>query len=47
MYGKLKNICEYYKDKTIIYVSHKKEIQNLFSKRYDVEGGTYDKRRIK
>ena len=43
----IKNICEYYKDKTIIYVSHKKEIQNLFSKRYDVEGGTYDKRRIK
>ena len=43
----IKNICEYYKDKTIIYVSHKKEIQNLFSKRYDVEGGIYDKRRIK
>ena len=26
-----------YKEKTIIYVSHKKEIANLFSKKYFIE----------
>ena len=42
----IKNINEYFKDKTIIYVSHKEEIQNLFDISYDVERRIYEERRI-
>lgn len=42
----IKNINEYFKDKTIIYVSHKEEIQNLFNISYDVERRIYEERRI-
>ena len=42
----IKNIDEYFKDKTIIYVSHKEEIQNLFKISYDVERRIYEERRI-
>ena len=34
----LNRILNKYKDKTIIYVSHKKEIINLFNKKYNIEG---------
>ena len=33
----IKNLCEYFKEKTIIYVSHKKEIQDIFNCYYDIE----------
>lgn len=36
------NILKTYKDKTIIYVSHKKEIQELFNKKINIEGGMYE-----
>ena len=42
----IKNINEYFKEKTIIYVSHKEEIQNLFKISYDVERRIYEERRI-
>lgn len=42
----IKNINEYFKDKTIIYVSHKEEIQNLFDISYDIERRIYEERRI-
>ncbi len=42
----IKNINEYFKDKTIIYVSHKEEIQNLFNISYDIERRIYEERRI-
>lgn len=38
----INNIINKYKDKTIIYVSHKKEIQDLFLKKIDIEGGKYE-----
>ena len=33
----LSNIFEYYKEYTLIYVTHKEEIKKLFSKIYNVE----------
>ena len=35
----IKNIKNYFSDKTIIYVSHKKEIISLFKYRYFMKGG--------
>lgn len=40
----IKNLCEYLKEKTIIYVSHKEEIQNIFNCYYDIERRIYEKR---
>ena len=39
------NILNEFRDKTIIYVSHKKEMKELFEKIFDIEGGNYDRRR--
>ena len=36
-------ILNYFQDKTIIYVSHKKEIKELFEKIFNIEGGVYEK----
>jgi ATP-binding cassette subfamily B protein len=33
----IKNIFDYYKDKTIIYITHKKEIIELFKEKYFLE----------
>lgn len=33
----INKIFNYYKDKTIIYISHKKEIIDLFNKKYKLE----------
>ncbi len=35
----IKRIFDIYKDKTIIYVSHKKEIIDLFKEKYEVKKG--------
>ena len=42
----IENIFKYYKDNTLIYVTHKEEIKKLFSKIYDLERRAYEKRRI-
>ena len=36
------NILRYYKNKTIIYISHKKDVRELFEKIFNVEGGKYE-----
>ena len=38
----IKNLFNYYKDKTIIYISHKEEIKRLFSRVYNLERSMYE-----
>ena len=38
----IKNILTEFKDKTIIYVTHKKEVRELFEKNYDLERSKYE-----
>jgi len=38
----IKNIFESYKDKTIIYITHKKEIKRLFNRVYNLERSIYE-----
>ena len=38
----IQNVLDAYKDKTIIYISHKDKIKELFRKIYNVERRDYD-----
>ncbi len=39
----INNILNYYKDKTIIYISHKEKVKELFSKIYNIERRSYER----
>ena len=40
---KMKNILNEYRDKTIVYISHKEEIKELFKKIYNMERRVYER----